>query len=198
MDSTTQSHPNHVDATNNSEDSDDGILTYVFCTADIPASTLNSFLTRLTARNSSLDYLDVRHSGVLIVQTSEVPHTATRASRPPMAAFRSPFLGRTQEQMTTFFKTHVQEHNPDGISAHAVSTFIILDERSVSEELCLIVSEATEPASARCAFDLAVEVLVAPEMGTGELNEGLSREEWTEGGEWVYRLEKWKRHMGEE
>ncbi|MCJ1401154.1 hypothetical protein MMC11_004366 [Xylographa trunciseda] len=197
MDPTTQSHSNHVDATDNSDDSEDG-LTYVFCTADIPASTLNAFLTRLTNRNSSLEHLEMPHSGVLIVQTPEVPHTATRASRAPLAAFRSPFLGQTQEQMTAFFKTHVQQHDPTGISVHSVSTFIILDERSVSEELCLIVSEAAEPASARCEFDLAVEVLVAPEMGTGELNEGLRREEWTEGGEWVYRLEKWKRYMEEE
>ena len=159
--------------------------------------TRNKFLARILERHQSIDYLEDT-TGVLILDSTTIPHDAKFASRPPVSAFTSPFLGWTLEDVKTFFKEKVQDHNPDGDSHNATSTFIILDERSVTDEMCLIVSMSTDNGTARSDFYLPVELLNAPEMGSGELNEGMDEEEWMVDGEWTYTLEKWKRFMGEE
>ena len=71
----------------------------------------------------------------------------------------------------------MQEHNPDRVTSNVVSTLTVLDERSVSEGLCLLLSVATDPGEARCECDLAVEVLVVPQVETGRAERGLGREE---------------------
>ena len=79
------------------------------------------------------------------------------------------------------------------------NTFIVLDERSVKDESCLLVSCSVDKGEARSDFYLPIEVLTPVAMGSSELNEGKDPKEWKDPqGEGIvfYEVEKWRKFVG--
>ena len=70
-----------------------------------------------------------------------------------------------------------------------------MDERSIADQTCEIVSNGDGEGQARSDFYVALDVLMGPEMCTNELNEGMDSPKWRENGEYVYMLEKWQDPM---
>lgn len=124
-------------------------------------------------------------------------------SQAPTEAFNTPFPNFSLSNLRKTFKEIFRDPFPTD-SPYTQSTFIVLDKRSQQDETCIIVSCGSfENEEARCEFDIAIEVLVNPEMGNQTLNEArisdsgvntnLADEDTGEGETKVlYTSRKWK------
>lgn len=118
-------------------------------------------------------------------------------AKPPTGPFTSPFLNHTVAQLKEHFLSL-----PDNRRFFSSYTFIVLDERSIRDETCLIVSiipeyESDEDLStARADFYVAVEVLIPAEMRSHRLNEGIKATWREDDGQVFFTRERMAEMMG--
>lgn len=111
----------------------------------------------------------------------------------------SPFTGLELSALREEHRALFGVHSDSPANKFAYCTFIVLDERSVKDESCQLVSCSVDKGEARSDFYLPIEVLTAVEMGSSELNEGMRPEEWQDPqgeGMIFYEVEKWEKFMG--
>lgn len=118
-------------------------------------------------------------------------------AKPPTGPFTSPFLNHTVAQLKEHFLSL-----PDNRRFFSSYTFIVLDERSIRDKTCLIVSTIPEYESdkdlstARADFYVAVEVLIPVEMRTHRLNEGIKAIWREDDGQVLFTKERMAELMG--
>jgi hypothetical protein len=120
-------------------------------------------------------------------------------AKPPTAPFTSPFLNHTLAQLKEHFLSL-----PDDSRFFSAYTFIVLDERSIRDETCLLVStipeyESNEDLStARSDFYVAVQTLIPVEMRTHRLTEGLKPTPGEPDGKVLFTKESMAEEMGQD
>ncbi|CAA7260774.1 unnamed protein product [Cyclocybe aegerita] len=117
-------------------------LCVVFCTTDIPAYILNSFLRR-TVEHLKREYsfcADEKAEDCVLILTSDNIASA-QPSTLPMKTFQSPFLGKTVEELRDWFTLNITNKRvPTKSKSCMPYCFIVLDQRSVKDETCVFAS----------------------------------------------------------
>ncbi|KAI9845166.1 MAG: hypothetical protein M1837_005051 [Sclerophora amabilis] len=122
--------------------------------------------------------------GAFAILESEDLSQVTRGSRAPMKHFKSPFIGYSVDKVYDFYKENVQSRE-----LFATKTFAILDDKTVSEKLCLLAIEVQgELKTLRSEFAPSLECLVPFEFSFMEYD-GLNDE--TGGVITLALMEKW-------
>ncbi|MCJ1435952.1 hypothetical protein MMC27_005328 [Xylographa pallens] len=134
-----------------SDDSDGYMLFAVFCTAEIPAETLNEFLTLSFARGKLGGC-----AAVLLTQSATPFLACTTRTHPPIKAFHSPYLGKSVSELVPIFEAMVASRE-DGL--HADSGFLVLDEQTLTDATACGVSLLDGVMTMRADFHMAVDLL---------------------------------------
>lgn len=102
------------------------------------------------------------------MKTTE-PSDVSKASRPPVQAFSSPYIDQPIKQIHDWFVSYIYEPWLDGFTHYI---FIVLDEYCEDTESCIVGSIMDGPVEyIRCDFHLALEIAMACEMGTSRLSD---------------------------
>ncbi|KAH9478230.1 hypothetical protein JR316_0008683 [Psilocybe cubensis] len=112
----------------------------VFCTADIPASELDTLLMiteeHKLGNRESFQSSDFIISDWMVIMTSEdvseIPHLLTQ----PVQPFRSPLIGKSIEEVAAWYDTNIIQPNVPGFYFGA---FVVMDEEALQEQLCTVV-----------------------------------------------------------
>ncbi|CAA7260773.1 unnamed protein product [Cyclocybe aegerita] len=138
-------------------------LCAVFCIADIPSHVLNAFVERSEQflRGEYPFFHDTRVEDHLVILTSteDIPDEGAPL---PIHSFKSPFLDQTVEDIRDWFDLNITQ-DEDFEIVYMPYCFVVLDERSVTDETCLFVSTDVEDApfkSIRCDFYVAYHVAI--------------------------------------
>jgi hypothetical protein len=187
----------------------------IYCTAEIPPEVsyvllfptkLHDILTR-TLSHQLIDTLITRNFVYSIPSLYLVDdaHRATDAfdtctfAKPPTAPFTSPFLNHTLGQLREHFMSF-----PDIGHFFSTFTFIVLDERSIRDETCLIVTTIPGYGSdkdletARADFYIAVQVLIPVEMRSHRLTEMFNDTWRDDDGQVLFTKERMAEMMGKD
>ncbi|KAF9476151.1 hypothetical protein BDN70DRAFT_882798 [Pholiota conissans] len=147
----------------------------IFCTADLPASTLNTFLECLdetveqykreivgNPMESTADYV--------IFMTSLDEKSISSNEFAPVEAFTSPFPDWSLERLRDWFKTNCTK-----VSGVTCNTFIVFDKQSAEDETCLLVDvhDSTAISSVRTDFYVPVREATTMEFGGEWLDESI-------------------------
>ncbi|PQE23554.1 hypothetical protein CJF31_00006197 [Rutstroemia sp. NJR-2017a BVV2] len=105
----------------------------VFCTAQIPSETIEAFQTQSTSHKSA-----PLTPWILQQTPSEGVHGPELSNPPP--SFTTGFKDASPSTIQTFIKENLEDRHefPDFIGAIAWDEFVILDERSVEDNTCLV------------------------------------------------------------
>ncbi|KAF8959799.1 hypothetical protein BDZ97DRAFT_1922595 [Flammula alnicola] len=147
----------------------------VFCTADIPTSTLNLLLhcteEYLTEFNSS-NYTAHISDRIVFIDSKDIT-TITKGSSPPITSSPTAFLGHTLQQVREWFDANITQPCPKGYMPYC---FLVLDGESAEDDSCIFVctqdSAPGEIHSLRCEFDVALLNAVACDIQGESIEEG--------------------------
>jgi len=150
----------------------DASLFPVFVTAEVPIETINKCLTKSHdfTCGEEVDHLQA----VYLITTANVPRPTMPQSL-PVAPFKSPFLGKSVDEMVEIFKKTFRPADDDEHALLAASVFVILDERTIKDDNALIVHVRAndQVTTARCDYDIVSMMSLPPEMGVADLGEAL-------------------------
>ncbi|MCJ1379184.1 hypothetical protein MMC17_002284 [Xylographa soralifera] len=135
------------------DDSDGYILFAVFCTAEIPAETLNEFLTLSFARSKLAGC-----AAVLLTRSATLFLACTTRTHPPIKAFHSPYLRKSVSELVHIFEAMLASWEG---GLHADSGFLVLDEQTLTDATACGVSLLGGVMTMRADFHMAV-VLLGP------------------------------------
>ncbi|MCJ1402384.1 hypothetical protein MMC11_005604 [Xylographa trunciseda] len=147
----------------NNDDSDVYTLFAVFCTAEIPAKTLNEFLTLSFAR-SKLGSC----AAVLLTQSATPFLACTTRTLPPIKAFHSPYLRKSVSELVPIFEAMLA---PRDKGLHADSGFLVLDEQTLTDATACGVSLLDGVMTMRADFHMAVDLLGPGQFMSHSFNE---------------------------
>lgn len=106
---------------------------------------------------------------IVIIDTENLSNI-TKGSSTPVEPFTSPFLGKTVEEVSSWFDSNITQPERTG---YMHNCFLILDAQSVDDETCIFVCTRDAPLqSLRCDFYLAAQNAVICEMGQN-MKEGI-------------------------
>jgi len=114
---------------------------------------------------------------ILTADDMESLDTIQSSTEAPVVFFTSPFEGITLAQVNDIFAERIGP-----VKIFTKGTFIVLDQRTLQDESCLILSgaELFEPENERhwlrTDFSLSLLFVLAAELGVTDLGEGLSRD----------------------
>ncbi|KAF5330640.1 hypothetical protein D9619_006020 [Psilocybe cf. subviscida] len=155
----------------------------IFCTTEVPISTVESFLEITEEYQMGLPELfeddPMDTTDWLALVTSRDLSAIHHGLSSPVQPFTSPFVGMSVDELTEWFEANTAQPEPLGCNR---DVFIILNDESITDGVCTVVSILDEPAgSLRCEFKLAMGTLcliehqgsmeecVGPFMRTGEV-----------------------------
>ncbi|PPQ67446.1 hypothetical protein CVT26_007240 [Gymnopilus dilepis] len=148
----------------------------VFCTANIPVTTLNYLLECSEEYLSEFDKLrtpmPIYH--YMVIMDSKNLSTITEGSSPPVTSCPTAFLGHTLQEIHDWFQTNISQPYASGYSS---SCFLVLDEESEEDDTCIFVCTQDEAPgeihSLRCGFELALQNAVVCGIGGDSMEEGV-------------------------
>ena len=113
----------------------------------------------------------------LLIATSRTLSQPQERSQAPFPDFETPFIGWSTDDLRTEFRMLFID-SKERKRPFTSRTFIVLDERSIEDETCMIVSDSIEKCDARADLFIPLEILAAPEGGSHELNEGAKEKDY--------------------
>ncbi|KAF8957045.1 hypothetical protein BDZ97DRAFT_1924884 [Flammula alnicola] len=140
----------------------------VFCTADIPTSTLNlllhcteEYISEFNEPNDNANVSDM----IVFIDSKDIT-TITKGSSPPITSSPTAFLGHTLQQVRDWFDANITQPCPNGYMPYC---FLVLDGESAEDDSCIFVctqdSALGEIHSLRCEFGVAMQNAVACDQG---------------------------------
>ncbi|KAH9478231.1 hypothetical protein JR316_0008684 [Psilocybe cubensis] len=113
----------------------------IFCTVDIPTSELDIFLNITeeykfgTPQVFQSGGFDISNWMVIMTSedVSEIPHSLTQ----PIQPFRSPFLGKSIEEIAAWYDANIIQPKVPGFYSGA---FIVMDEDALQQQICAVVN----------------------------------------------------------
>jgi len=147
----------------------------VFCTADIPATTLDllfectdEYLSEFNSPNNITHASDV----LIIIDTKDTA-TITKESSPPIASSPTAFLGVSLKEVHEWFDANITQPHLEGFTQHC---FLVIDDESTEDDTCIFVSTLDsapgEIHSLRCGFEVALLNVIACDIQEQSIEEG--------------------------
>jgi len=112
----------------------------VFCTAEIPAEIIEDFLQN-SVRGREWHAEDYRPA---LITTTDVQSIVTSSETAPAAAFSTPFLNWTTDEVYQFFLLNIQPLGSEIRGDWTAHTFVILDARTAVDRTCFLCSDVPD------------------------------------------------------
>ncbi|KAF8187789.1 hypothetical protein BJ912DRAFT_969671 [Pholiota molesta] len=148
----------------------------VFCTADIPTTTLDLLLEcteEYLAGFNSGNYIAHVSDRLVIIDTKDIT-TITKGSSPPVASSPTAFVGLSLKEVRDWFDANITQRRPKGFMPHC---FLVIDNESTEDDSCVFVctqdSAPGELHSLRCGFEVALQNAVTCGVQGKSIEEGL-------------------------
>ncbi|KAF8899802.1 hypothetical protein CPB84DRAFT_1780012 [Gymnopilus junonius] len=155
---------------------DSGCRCPVFCTADIPAATLNLLLQFVEEYISEfLDdpTLSMQVSDLIVIMGTNDITTITEGSSSPVTSSPTAFLDHTLQQVQEWFEINITQPFTKGFTSHC---FLVLDNKTTEDDSCIFVSTLDsapgEIHSLRCNFDVAMINVTSCDIQGESIEEG--------------------------
>ncbi|OJJ39641.1 hypothetical protein ASPWEDRAFT_181017 [Aspergillus wentii DTO 134E9] len=135
---------------------------FLFCTADIPAKTINNFLTTIT---TAFDNLPI----FTLICTPDQEHIDEWGTTPPIAPFTTGFKSTSDRDLRSYTRTRIEELKKTNSEGQLSPNWIaILDERSIHDSTVILQHCLAKSSWAIALQDAEVEYHVPGEADVDE------------------------------